>query len=174
MRCRAQQLLNQKERGSFYLETMVALFVLAVMGASLLPALPKLLFQSREAKVRANLVFLANYVGNYVVRWSAFAPEDKPIALESYTEGVELESFMDAHTDYRVNRLFWADPLITENPEIDNAYKVSIRFFETQSRYDSAVIQIRLWHDENQNNEIDQGEKQLSFSTMLTEKRKIL
>lgn len=164
----------QTERGSFYLETVVALFVLSVMGASLLPGLPKLLLQSREAKVRSNLVFLANYVGNYVVRWSSFSPEDKPIAFDAYTDEVELESFLEADTDYRVNRLFWADPLITDNPEIDNAYKVSIRFFETQDRVDSAVIQVRLWHDENQNNQIDQDEKQLSFSTMLTEKRKVL
>jgi hypothetical protein len=159
------------QRGSFYLETVVALFILTVMGTSLLPALPQLLRQSREAKVRANLVFLANYVGNYVVRWSAFAPDDKPIAFESYTEGVELESFLGEDNDYRVNRLFWADPLVADNPEIDNNYKVSIRFFETTDRVDSAVINIRLWYDENANDEIDTDEKQLTFSTMLTEKR---
>ena len=160
----------KKETGSFYLETVIAMSMLTIVGTTLLPMYPRILKQSVDSKIQANLLFLGTYVGNYIFRWTGFSPEKKPIVFENYTEGVELESFLTDSTDKRVNQLFWADPLIAENPEIENRYKVSILFKDTQNRVDSAVLRVQIWFDTNDDDVLSEGEKSLVFNTIVTEK----
>jgi len=156
----------KKSRGSLLLETLLSLFILTLIGSSLLHLLPKILEDVRLLRIQGQLSTLADYVGNYVVRWSDFSPLAKAQSIEAYADGDELE----LTGENRINRLLWADPLTTTENLVTDEFKVEIKFYETVTRNNSAVIRIELWYDQNLDNVIDPDERTFSFSTVVSEK----
>lgn len=133
-----------------------------------MPLYPKLMKDVKAHNDRAKLLNVAQYVGEYIERWGDFLPESKPLPLESYTEGQELE----LSEEHRVNRFLWAEPLVTGQGSLSDEYKASIRFWET-SRVGSAVVQVKVWYDANLNDAVDANENTITFTTVLLEKRNL-
>ena len=80
--------------GSLYVETLMAMTILGIIGASILPLYPKLLQDTKKVGVNAQLTTLASYVGDYVFRWVGFSPTAKrgfSQQISSYTDGQEFE-----------------------------------------------------------------------------------
>ena len=153
--------------GSFYIESIVAITMIAIMGTFLLPLFPRLLDVTTELKVRSKLYAVAEYTSNYVLRWAAMSPNTKPVPLNFYQSGDELE----LSGELRVNRLHWATPLISKDQSITDHYKVSVKFWERAQRANSAVVRILVWYDSNLDMLIDPEEPKITLSTIITEKR---
>jgi hypothetical protein len=156
--------LNSK--GSLYIEMLVSIVILGVISASVMPLYVRVLSTTTNLEKLTNLTDLTQYVGNYVFSWAAFSPESKPLPLELYGDGEELELSLER----RINQLLWAEPIISSLNRITDHYKASIRFFET-SRNASALVRVQLWYDDDLDNILDDSEKNFSFSTIVTEKR---
>ena len=155
--------LNQK--GSYYIEVLIALTLLSILGSSILPIYSRFPSDVRKLSTRYKLHVMSVYVSNYIFRWAGFTPESKPVPFEFYQDGFELE----LSGEKRINRLLWAAPLLTETDFISDAYKTSIQFFETD-RNNSAVVKVVVWEDRNLDNIINENEEQFNYSMIVTEK----
>jgi type II secretory pathway pseudopilin PulG len=162
-----KKLLNS-QRGSYYLEALIALGILAIISTYLLPLLPRLAKDSRQILIYSKINIASEYIGNYIHRWSKF--EEKPFGLEFYENGDEFEQTEEK----RVNRLSWAEN-ISKSGAFSDEYKTSITLWELDSRLDefsdpiSAVVKIHVWYDENLNSLSDLDEYSFTFFTSITE-----
>ena len=155
-----------KMSGTFYMETMMSVVILGIMSVSLLPLFVQMYERSEELNDYADIIQISDYVGNYIFRWANFGAYSKQRSIDSYPEGDELE----LTKELRLNRLFWTQPLFLERKDITDHYKVSIRFFDTESRFENAVLHVRVWYDDNLDDNWDAAEKGISFSTIVAEK----
>lgn len=160
----------KNEAGTFYMEAMMSVIILGVMAVSMLPLFVQMYEKSSTLKGYADIIQIADYVGNYVFRWANFGAFSKQRSIEAYPEGSELE----LTNELRVNRLFWTQPLFLERKDITDHYKVSIRFFDTETRFENAVLHVKVWYDTNLDNNWDANEKGISFSTIVAEKGNVL
>lgn len=156
---------RRHDRGSLFLEAIFALGLLLLITASLGTVYPQLIQSLAKAERYSKLVQIAEYTGSYLFRWADFSPASKALLLKNYRDGSELE----LSEETRVNRLLWADPLVSGSEAIPDEYKASIQFWET-THSDRAVVNVRIWYDKNLDNAIDPSEISLSFSTVVTEK----
>ena len=155
----------KNKKGFSYIETLMALGFVAIIGTSLIPLYLQMLSSTTDLKNFTKLTELTNYVGNYLFRWASFDPLSKPIPLEAYIDGQELE----ISGEKRINKLRWAEPL-TSLTNIPDQFKASITFWETTPRNGSAVVKVILWYDQNLNNLLETNEQSFNFSTIVTEK----
>jgi hypothetical protein len=139
-----------------------------MLGTTIAPLFPKAASATSYLNQRAQLVLIADYIGNYMSNWSEFSPTAKMVPFEFYADNSEFE----LSGDRRVNQLQFIDPLLAGGQKvISNYYKTSIKFWETNV-LNRAVINVKVWYDSNLNDVIDPGENMVSFSTILIEKRK--
>lgn len=159
-----------QQKGSSFAEALVATFFMAIIGSELMTIYPQVLKTTNQLNHKFRLLAMAEYSGEYATRWANFTPETKKFRrFQDYTDGDQLE----LTGDFRINRFQFNDPLniaeLTDDVPLGDEYKASIRFFEHLG--DRAVLQFRVWYDENLNNLIDTTEYQFVFSTVVTEKR---
>ena len=79
--------------------------------------------------IYTKLESISDYVGSYLFRWANFDASSKPVPLSFYRDNDELE----LSGEKRVNRLIWAEELISDKGYISDYYKASITFKDTQS-----------------------------------------
>lgn len=161
----------KSNRGSLYIEVLIAITILGVLGTSLLSFFPRLLIDTNKVKRYAELGTLAKYVGNYIIRWSNFSQSSKlnyGQVIDEYSEGDQF----DLTGETRINRLYFADTLVDTEVTISDLYRVSMTFWET-SRVESAVVQVVVWYDTDENNVVDPGEPNVPFSVVVSEKSNI-
>ena len=158
--------LNTKlNRGSFYVEIMIALLMIGILATSLIPIIRILMEKTTTMKRYSTLYSISNYCGSYIFRWVNFSSESKSIRIANYSDGDEFQ----LGNDYRVNQLTWATaPEFTDNYLTDH-YKVSIQFQDTDRRYSAGVI-VTVWYDSNLDSIQDDSEPTITFSTLITEK----
>lgn len=156
-----------KTKGFTYIETLIALTILAIIGTYLFPLFPKAIMVNQHLKKKEQLVSLAYYIKDYVNNWTEFLPSTKIVPFDFYMEGNELE----LSGDYRINHLQFIEPLMNNaNFVISDYYKASIQFFETTSA-NRAIVKVNVWYDTNKDDIADSTEQQVSFATILIEKR---
>ena len=143
----------------------MALGLLVMLTASIASSFPGMLDKLAKINRYSQLVHESEYVGSYLFRWADFSPAAKALSLKNYSEGSELELSQET----RINRLLWAEPLVTGLGAISDEYKASIQFWET-THGNRAVVRVKVWYDANLNNEIDVTEPVVSFSTIVSEK----
>ena len=156
-----------KNRGSFYIETVIALAMLGIISTSLLPLIPRLLKATNIIKKRSELILITEYAGEYLNRWANFSPLIKHKSINFFSDGQELE----LTNELRVNQLPWAEPLTTEPTAISDHYKASITFWDTVTRNNSAIIKVLVWYDQNNDDTCSPTENSYGFTTIITEKR---
>lgn len=166
------RLFNQNSRGMSYIETMIALAIVAMITTSLMPHFPKLLSATKYLERQAKLVTITDYIGEYLFRWINFSPYNKHKFITEFADGDELEIVGET----RVNHLAWAEPLTLGDEAITDHYKTSITFWETATnptcnRDLGAVVKVVVWYDTNLDNLRSADESYFSFSTIVTEKR---
>ncbi|MFT5170283.1 MAG: type II secretory pathway pseudopilin PulG [Candidatus Marinamargulisbacteria bacterium] len=154
------------ESGSYYIEILIAITLLSFLGSAILPIYTRFPRDIKTLVVRTRLSGMAEYVSEYLFRWANFDPASKPVPFEFYQDDFELE----LSGEKRINRLLWAQSLLTETSYITDEYKASITFHET-ARLNSAVVKVVVWFDDNLDNVVGIGEPRQSFSVVLTEKR---
>ena len=152
--------------GNTILEALISLSILTVVIVSLFPVFIKMINFSPKLNQNLTLIKLLDYTGHYLVRWSDLDLSRKPLFINDYQEGDELEISKET----RIKNLIWAQPFIDQNNDITEHYKVSIRLYE-RHRNNSAVFQVKVWYDDNLDNTIDPSESMFTFSTVLTEKQ---
>ena len=157
---------NQWNRGSFYIEIMVALLMVGVLATSFLPLLRSLVTKTLMMRRYTYLESIAEYCSDYVFRWATLSVTEKGVSLNSFHDNESLEP----NGETRVNALKWAVPPKLISTYLSDHYKVSITFHDTLTRHNSAGVRIHVWYDENLNSLRDTGELQLEFSTLVTEK----
>lgn len=153
-------------RGSFLLETVVAVSVLAITSLTLLPMVSQVANLIDTSKQYAKLVIISDYVGQYLLRWAEIPDNQKPLPFSYYmaTEGKEF----DITGDNRVNSMPWTQKLMSEQEFITDEYKFSATFHQTDSRTRSAVVKILVWYDKNNDGIKQSSEKNVEFSTVLS------
>ncbi len=158
----------RSEKGSYYVEALISLGIIAIISTYFLPVFPRLAKDTRNILIYSKINIVAEYIGNYVHRWSQF--EQKPFGLEFYENGGEFEYT----NEKRVNRLSWAEKLSLDN-SIGDEYKASITLWDLENRLDefsdpiSAIVKIEIWYDENLNSVFEETESSFTFSTSITE-----
>ena len=157
---------KKTNRGSYYLETIIALGIVSLIATSLLPLLPQLVAATIKTSLRTKLVMIAEYSGEYLMRWANFNPQNKHKQINVFADGEEL----DLSGELRINHLPWADAL-SGLETLSDHYKASITFWETAIRDNSAVVRILVWYDENLDDICNTAETSYSFSTIISEKR---
>jgi len=158
---------GRKLRGSLLIESMMAVTVMAIVSVSLMPMVIQLSRTSDSAKIYTKMAVISDYVGQYLFRWAAFPPDKKPLPLSYYMEEEGKE--FDITGDKRINSMPWIQPLLSKDDFIEDEYKVSITFWETATRTQSAVVKVVVWYDENLDGVLNVGERQMKFSTTLSE-----
>lgn len=162
-------MIDYSQRGSYYVEALVSIGIVAIMSLYILPAFPNLARSTRDSLIYSKLNLAADYIGQYVHRWSQF--DTKTVYLNDYQNGDEFEP----NQEKRINRLAWADTLNQEQVFSDE-YKTSITLWELDSRLDnsgdaiSAVVKIVVWYDQNLNSIQDASEPQFTVSTTIIER----
>lgn len=171
--------MMKAQRGSFYIEAIIALFLMGIASIYFLPWFPEFINRVHYLKRQAVLQVAGQYVGNYLLRWSTLGPGERP-SLDSYDqagEGVDMNILDD--TSIVVNRLQYAIPLNLHKTQdfkddyytyFTDEYKTSITFWETTSRVGSVVAVVKVWFDTDLDNEIDDGEPLIEFSMILSDK----
>jgi hypothetical protein len=171
------------EKGSLYLEALISLFLIGISSIYFLPWFPELIKRSQMLNRATVLQVAAEYVGNYLLRWSCLTEVERP-SLDSYDssgDGVDMNLRDD--TSIFVNRLQYAIPLnIQRNSDFKNQYKTyftdeyktSITFWETASRQGSVVAVVKVWFDTNLNSLMEDGEPFIQFSLVLSDKSPFL
>ena len=145
-------------KGISYLETVVAVTIMGIIGTSFISVLPTLLSRSRAVDTRYDLAVAADYVGNYVHNW-VNAPNKSP-SFNAYIDGDQLGT----NTEKRVNSLHFTDPITT----IPDTIKTTITFHET-NRIDRAVLKIAVWEDIDNNDAQSATENAITFSTIISD-----
>ena len=159
--------MPHSNRGSFYVETMLALLLLGLLATSLLPALRMFSTKNLHQRRYERLTSIARFCSDYAFRWASLSPSITGRSIESYTD---LES-LEPTNETRVNRLSWAQPPALSSAYLSDHYNVSITFHETNERINSAGLLIHVWYDTNLNQTHDSGELSLSFATVITAKK---
>ena len=154
-------------RGSYFVEIMVALLMVGLIATSFLPLLSKLLNRTQVLKQYSHLESIAEYCGSYIFRWANFSNTAKVVPFNYYEDNAELE----VSGEKRVNKLLWATPPHLSDTYLTDHYKVSITFKDTTNRSNSAGIVVVVWYDENLNTILDNNEMKISFSTIITHKK---
>jgi hypothetical protein len=163
LRIRARSTCN--EAGSLYMEVMMSVGLMAIVATYLMPLYPGMVRSASQTAVRSHLLSYADYVGSYIFRWANFSTLSKPLPLAAYTDDMELE--LSGET--RINRLLWAEPLVSGDSAISDQYRASIRLWETNA-VKRAVIRVVVWYDTNKNEALDLDEESVTFSTIVAEK----
>ncbi len=158
---------KKKLKGSLLVESAVAIALMGIISVSLMPMVPQVAQTAESAKVYTKMAIIADYVGNYLFRWAAYPPDKKPLPFSYYLSS-EGKGF-DITGDKRINSLPWTQALMTKGEFIQDEYKVSITFWETATRTQSAVVKVVVWYDKNLDGILDVSERRVSFSTMLSE-----
>jgi type II secretory pathway pseudopilin PulG len=154
------------QKGSFYIEIMISLVLVGIIGTFFLPLFPSLIQRSAQLNKQARLESIAEYCGSYVFRWANFSRAAKVVPFSYYQENDELE--LSGET--RVNKLLWASPPSLQDTYLTDHYKASITFHDTLNRTTSAGIRIHVWYDENLNSLHDETEANILFYTIIAEK----
>jgi hypothetical protein len=155
------------KKGSFYVEVIITLFMIGLLATSFLPILPSLIEKTLFLKRYQYLQSISDYCGSYVFRWVNFSKESKRLAFSYYENDSELEFTGEK----RINKLLWATPPQLANTVFTDHYKVSITFKDRNTRVDSAGIVVRVWYDDNLDSLLNNGELNISFATIITEKQ---
>ena len=150
-------MINQ--RGSFYVEIMVSLIIVGVIGTSFMPVLPTLLKKTQTVIRLSRLHEISQYVGNYIFQWASFEPESRLIPFYFYNNGSELE----ISGEKRVNKLLWAQPPNLEDVFLTDFYKVSIIFQNMSTEKNRATLNVVVWYDEDLDNSLNNAELSISF-----------
>ncbi len=161
------QVMFKNNKGSFYIEVMVTLFMLGILATSFLPILPNLIEKTLLLKRYQYLQTISDYCGSYVFRWVNFSKESKRLPFSFYSEDSQLEFTGET----RVNKLLWATPPNLSETFLTDHFKVTITFKDRSQRVDSAGIVVTVWYDDNLNNQLDDAEINISFATIITEKQ---
>ena len=154
------------QKGSFYVEIMISLVLIGIIGTFFLPLFPSLIQRSAQLNRYSRLESIAEYCGSYVFRWVNFSRAAKVVPFNYYQENDELE--LSGET--RVNKLLWASPPSLKDTYLTDHYKVSITFHDTINRSTSAGIKINVWYDKNLNSLHDETEENIMFYTIISEK----
>jgi prepilin-type N-terminal cleavage/methylation domain-containing protein len=154
-------------KGFTFVEVLLAIGIMAIIGTNLMVFIPKILRQSETQNQKLQLTVVANYVGNYVTRWANFPIENKLIPILAYQNGQSL--ILGA--DNRVNQLLWADaPQGPGNLQtISDAYKTSITIQDKKT--DRIILDIVVWYDADLNTQREASENAVTFFTIVTEKQ---
>ncbi len=159
--------MRQGERGNSYIEVIISIALVGIIGTSLAPLFANMVSTSEKMKRETRLVEMGGYVGQYVLRWAQFSPNSKIFGIDFFEDGTELELLSG---ERRINRLTFGNALPSSDDPITDHYKTKILFWETD-RVDRAVAQITVWYDANLNNELDLTESHYELSTIVTERR---
>ena len=92
--------------------------------------------------------------------------ESKVINFSQYNEGDSLELGLDR----RVNQLFWDITPELSSEYLTDEYKVIITLHDLDNRTESAGLHFTVWYDTDLNNQFDDTEYNISFSSTLTQK----
>lgn len=154
------------QKGSLYLEAMISIGLFSILAVTFLELLPNTLVNVKKMIVYSRLDSISDYVGSYIYRWGSLKKESKVVNFADFEEGDSLELGIDR----RVNQLFWdAEPEFSEDYLTDE-YKVVITVHDVENRTESAGLHFLLWYDVDLNNQYDEGEYSISFSSTITQK----
>lgn len=146
--------------GLSYIETLVAMSIMAIIGTSFIGIYPELLAAIKPTQNRYTLITAMSYVSDYVYQWSN-DPTKSP-SFESYTDNSQL---MPAG-NFQVNSIPFGDP----SSSFSNTIKTSITFHET-NRINRAIVSIIVWNDVNNDNILNSpNERHLTMATVISEK----
>ena len=155
------QLMTKKyQKGHFYMESMIAVCIVALIGIPLIKNIKHCILTSQELIYYDQISSAAEYVGSYIFSWAD--NKDKPYSIESYSEGAYLNDMYDT----RINQLQFA-----ESPShISDKLCVTIQLWDTTTRNDAAQVLAEVWYDKDLDRVKDSTEVSLSFSTIISEK----
>lgn len=148
------------QKGHFYMESIIAVCIIAIIGIPLIKNIKLCIETSRELILYDQISTAAEYVGSYIFSWAD--NKNKPYSIESYSEGAYLNDMYDT----RINQLQF-----TESPSnISDKLCTTIQLWDTTARNDAAQVLAEVWYDQDLDRIKDSSEVSLSFSTIITEK----
>lgn len=154
-------------KGSLLVESMMAVSVMAIVSITMMPMVAQISRTADSADIYSKLVVAADYAGQYMESWAQIPPNQKPLPLSYYMESEGKE--FDITGDKRINSMPWTQALVSQGEFLKDEYKVSITFWETSTRSQSAVVKVLVWYDEDLDGILDTSERKVSFTTVLSE-----
>ncbi|MAH80696.1 MAG: hypothetical protein CMP39_03305 [Rickettsiales bacterium] len=157
---------NKINKGSLYVEAIISIGIFSILAVTFVKLLPNTLINIKKMIIFSRLDSISEYVGSYIYRWGSFKKESKVINFSQYNEGDSLELGLDR----RVNQLFWDITPELSSEYLTDEYKVIITLHDLDNRTESAGLHFTVWYDTDLNNQFDDTEYNISFSSTLTQK----
>ena len=157
---------NKFNKGSLYVEAIISIGIFSILAVTFVKLLPNTLINIKKMIIFSRLDSISEYVGSYIYRWGSFKKESKVINFSQYNEGDSLELGLDR----RVNQLFWDITPELSSEYLTDEYKVIITLHDLDNRTESAGLHFTVWYDIDLNNQFDDTEYSISFSSTLTQK----
>lgn len=166
--------IPRNRKGFGYIDALIGTLLIGTVGVQLTSQLPILIKTTEKLNTHIQLVQAADYVFNYLIRWTNLPMENKSLPLNSYSAGDEIDPLMET----RINHLMFASSLAVQEfadaRTMPDQYKtlmtVVTEAVNPLSGSDLIIVKVTVWYDENMDNSKQSSEPGFSFRVTALEK----